>query len=242
MFGSGEGVTRGEPFAGRGASHRPTRGPLGILSEALGTPETAPPTLGAPTQDRHRSGSTSECTNRGDGRWTPIPPLFNGSEALGTPPTSWQRLCSQPAHLGATSNFVPRSAALGTPQTARGYVGASHRPNCGNKEAPRGSRGCFGPSVSLRRIGGCGSLFGWVEKCSKSGRGRLRGSPSLQSGGQNHKWPTCGPRGYITPCRLGGPQRCRAGDKITSGHMWASWLHNPLPSGGSPTLQSGGQN
>ena len=40
-----------------------------------------------------------------------------------------------------------------------------------------------------------------------------RGSPTLQSGGQNQKWPTSGPGGYIT-----------------------------LPPRGSPTLQSGGQN
>ena len=26
-----------------------------------------------------------------------------------------------------------------------------------------------------------------------------RGSPPLQSGGQNQKWPTCGQCGYVTP-------------------------------------------
>ena len=121
------------------------------------------------------------------------------------------------------------------------------------------------------------------------------GSPLFQSGGQNQKWPTSGPGGYITPaawgvptvseqgaesevahkwarwlhgpCRLGGPHRFRAGGRIRSG---ARWLHNPyrlggphrfraggrirsgpqvgqvatwpLPPGGSPLFQSGGQN
>ena len=124
------------------------------------------------------------------------------------------------------------------------------------------------------------------------------GSPPLQSGGQNQKWPTCGQSGYVTPavssipitsergaksevahlrakwlrhpCHLGDPHRCRAGGKIRSGHLWARWLlrpshlgdphhcrarskmrsgplvgtvaTSPLPSRGSPPLQSGGQN
>ena len=45
---------------------------------------------------------------------------------------------------------------------------------------------------------------------------RLGGSPTLQSGGQNHKWPTSGRIGYITHTVCGGPQRFRAGDKISS--------------------------
>ena len=41
------------------------------------------------------------------------------------------------------------------------------------------------------------------------------------------------------PCRLGGPQRFRAGDKIRKGRM-GNITTTIL--GGSPTLQSGGQN
>ena len=50
---------------------------------------------------------------------------------------------------------------------------------------------------------------------------RLGGSPPLQGGGRNQKWPTSGPGGYITPAAGGGPQRFKAGDKISSGsHKW----------------------
>ena len=46
---------------------------------------------------------------------------------------------------------------------------------------------------------------------------RLGGSPPLQSGGQNQRWPTSGQGGYITPTAWGGPNRFRAGGRITSG-------------------------
>ena len=97
-----------------------------------------------------------------------------------------------------------------------------------------------------------------------------RGSPPLQSGGQNEKWPSSGQSGYVTPavsgiptasergaksevahkwakwlrhpCRLGDPHRCRAGKKIRSGPQVGKVATSPLPSRGSPPLRSGGQN
>ena len=97
-----------------------------------------------------------------------------------------------------------------------------------------------------------------------------RGSPPLQSGGQNQKWPTCGQSGYVipaisgipsasvrgaksevahlrarwlrNPCGLGDPLRCREGGKIESGPLVGKMATSPLPSRGSPPLQSGGQN
>ena len=97
-----------------------------------------------------------------------------------------------------------------------------------------------------------------------------RGSPPLQSGGQNQKWPTSGQSGYLTPavsgiptaaergaksevahkwakwlphpCRIGDPHRCRAGGKIRSGPQVGKVATSPLPHRGSPPLQSGGQN
>ena len=97
-----------------------------------------------------------------------------------------------------------------------------------------------------------------------------RGSPPLQSGGQNQKWPTCGQSGYVTPAfsgiptasergaksevahlwakwlrhprRLGDPHRFRAGGKIISGPQLGKVATSPLPSRGSPPLKSGGQN
>ena len=97
-----------------------------------------------------------------------------------------------------------------------------------------------------------------------------RGSPLLQSGGQNQKWPTSGQSGYLTPavsgsptaaergaksevahkwakwlphpCRIGEPHRCRAGGKIRSGPQVGKVATSPLPYRGAPPLQSGGQN
>ena len=97
-----------------------------------------------------------------------------------------------------------------------------------------------------------------------------RGSPPLQSGGQNQKWPTSGQSGYLTPavsgspsaaergaesevahkwakwlphpCRIGDPHRCRAGGGIRSGPQVGKVATSPLPYRGAPPLQSGGQN
>ena len=97
-----------------------------------------------------------------------------------------------------------------------------------------------------------------------------RGSQPLQSGGQNQKWPTSGQSGYATPavsgilsaserggksevphlwakwlrhpCRLVDPHRFRAGGKIRSGPRVGKVAASPLPSRGSPPLQSGKQN
>ena len=97
-----------------------------------------------------------------------------------------------------------------------------------------------------------------------------RGSPPLQSGGENQKWPTSGQIGYLTPavsgsptaaergakaevahkwanwlphpCRIGYPHRCRAGGKIRSGPQVGKLATSPLPYRGAPPLQSGGQN
>ena len=97
-----------------------------------------------------------------------------------------------------------------------------------------------------------------------------RGSPPLQSGGQNLKWPTSGQNGYLTPavsgiptasergaksevahkwakwlphpCRIGDPHRFRAGGKIRGGPQVGKMATSPLPYRGSPPLQSGGQN
>ena len=95
------------------------------------------------------------------------------------------------------------------------------------------------------------------------------GSPTLHSGEQDHKCSTCGRIGYITlavwgvpntlergtrsnvprkranglhhPCRMGGPQHFRAGNKITSAPHVGGLAASPLPYGGSPTLRNGEQ-
>ena len=71
---------------------------------------------------------------------------------------------------------------------------------------------------------------------------RLGGSPPLQSGGQNQKWPTSGQGGYISPAAWGVPTASERGAESEVAHKWARWLHNPCRLGGSPPLRSGGQN
>ena len=96
-----------------------------------------------------------------------------------------------------------------------------------------------------------------------------QGSPPLQSGVQNDRWPTSGQIGYLTPavsgittaaeqgaksevapkwanwlphpCRIGDPHRFRTGGKIRSGPQVGKLAISPLPYWGSPPLQSGGQ-
>ena len=53
------------------------------------------------------------------------------------------------------------------------------------------------------------------------------GSPTLQSGGQNQKWPTSGQVGYITPAMCGRvPKASERGSKSELAHKWADWLHH----------------
>ena len=53
-----------------------------------------------------------------------------------------------------------------------------------------------------------------------------------------HQWAKWLPH----PCRIGDPHRFRAGGKIRSGPQVGKVATSPLPSRGSPPLQSGGQN
>ena len=69
-----------------------------------------------------------------------------------------------------------------------------------------------------------------------------RGSPTLQSKGQNQKWPTSGQSGYVTPAVSGIPTASEHGSKIRGGPQVGKMATSPLPSRGSPPLQSGGQN
>ena len=67
-----------------------------------------------------------------------------------------------------------------------------------------------------------------------------QGSPPLQSGGGNQKWPTYGQSGYVTPAVSGIPTAAERGGEITSGPLMGKVATSPLPSRGSPPLQSGG--
>ena len=68
-----------------------------------------------------------------------------------------------------------------------------------------------------------------------------RGSPPLQSGGQNHKWPTCGQGGYVTPTAPGIPSASERGAVSEVAHLWARWLRNPCRLGDPHRFRAGGR-
>ena len=69
-----------------------------------------------------------------------------------------------------------------------------------------------------------------------------RGSPPLQSGGQNQKWPTSGQIGYLTPAVSGSPTAAERGAKSEVAHKWAKWLPHPCRIGEPHRCRGGGQN
>ena len=68
-----------------------------------------------------------------------------------------------------------------------------------------------------------------------------RGTPPLQSGGQNQKWPTCGQGGYVTPAASGIPSASERGAKSEVAHLWARWLRNACCLGDPLGFRAGGK-
>ena len=68
-----------------------------------------------------------------------------------------------------------------------------------------------------------------------------RGSPLLQSGGQNQKWPINRQGGYITPAASGIPTASKPGAKSEVAHKWARWLHHPCRLGDPLRFKVGGK-
>ena len=69
-----------------------------------------------------------------------------------------------------------------------------------------------------------------------------RGSPPLQTGGQNQKWPINGQRGYITPAASWIPAASDRGAKSEVAHKWARWLHHPCRLGEAQRFRPGCKN
>ena len=67
------------------------------------------------------------------------------------------------------------------------------------------------------------------------------GSPPLQSGGHNQKWPTRGQGGYRTPAAQGVPTASERGAQSKVAHKWARWLHNLCRLGGPHRVTAGGK-
>ena len=64
--------------------------------------------------------------------------------------------------------------------------------------------------------------------------------PAWERGVQNHRWPTSGQGGYITPAALGVPTASGRGAESQVAHKWARWLHNPCRLGGTHRFRAGG--
>ena len=67
------------------------------------------------------------------------------------------------------------------------------------------------------------------------------GSPPLQSGGQNQRWPTSGQGGDINPAAWGVSTASERRAKSEVAHKWARWLHNPCRPGGPHRFRAGGK-
>ena len=219
--------------------------------------------------------ATSPLLSRGS------PPLQSGGGGESEVAHLWGKWLRHPCRLGDPHRFRAGGEIRSGPLV--GKVATSPLPSRGspplqsgrqNQKWPTcGQSGYVTPAVSgiptAAERGGeirSGPLVGKVATSPLP----ARGSPQFQSGGQNHKWPTCGQSGYVTPavsgiattserqaksevahlwakwlrhpCRLGDPHRCRAGGKIRSGPLVGKVATSPLPSRGSPPLQSGRQN
>ena len=68
------------------------------------------------------------------------------------------------------------------------------------------------------------------------------GSPPLQSGGQNQKWPINGQGGYVTPAASEIPSASERGAKSEVAHKWARWLRHPCRLEDPLRFKAGGQN
>ena len=256
--------------------------------------------LGDPHRCRAGGGNQKWPTSRQNGYVTPavsVIPTASERGAKSEVAHKWAKWLRHPCRLGDPHRFRaggkirsgPQVGKMATsPLPSRGSPplqsgGQNHKwPTCGqNGYVTPAVSGI--PTASERRAksdvsgiptasprGGGGVRSGPLVGKMATSPLPSRGSPPLHSGGQNQKWPTCGQNGYVTPavpgiptasergaksevahkwakwlshpCRLGNPDRCRAGGKIISGPLVGKMATSPLPSRGSPPLQSGGQN
>ena len=164
----------------------------------------------------------------------------------------WAKWVPHPCRIGDAHRFRAGGKVRSGPQS--GKVATSPLPYRGSpplqsggqneKWLTSGQSGYLTPAVSgdphRFRAGGKVRSGPQVGKVATSPL-RYRGSPPLQSGGQNEKWPTSGQSGYLNPAVSGIPTASERGAKSEVAHKWAKWLPHPCRIGGSPPFQSGGQ-
>ena len=68
-----------------------------------------------------------------------------------------------------------------------------------------------------------------------------RGSPLLQGGGQDQKWPINGQGGYATLAASEIPSASERGARSEVAHKWARWLHHPCRPGDPDRFRAGGK-
>ena len=116
----------------------------------------------------------------------------------------------------------------------------SPSPQSGGRNQKWPTGGCIGyiilPSRGLQRFRAATIITGPKVGGLATSPLSFGGFPTLQSGGQNQKWPTRGRIGCITPAVWGVPDA----SKQTQSEMPLKWdgLHNPCRLGGYPTLNS----
>ena len=177
------------------------------------------------------------------------PPLQSGGTESEVP-HKWARWLRHPCRLGGPHRFGAGGQNPKWPTSGQGgYISpaASEVPTA----SERADRIRGGPQVGMVATSplppeGSPTLQsgGQNQNWPTSGQGGYItpppwGSPPLQSGGQNQKWPTSGQGGYITPAAWGVPTASERGYRIRSGPQVGKVATSPLPSEGSPPLQSG---
>ena len=179
------------------------------------------------------------------------PPLQSGGQSQKWP-TSGQSGYLTPAVSGDPHRFRAGGTMRSGPQV--GKVATSPLPYRGSpplqsggqsqKWPTSGQSGYLTPAVSgdphRFRAGGKGRSGPQVGKVATSPL-PYWGIPTASERGAKsevaHKWAKWLPH----PCRIGDPQRLRAGGKVRSGPQVGKVATSPLPHRGSPPLQGGGQ-
>ena len=267
---------RGSPPLQRGGQNQkwPTSGQIGYLTPAVS---------GIPAASQR--GAKSEVTHKW-ANWLPHPcrigdphrfraggKIRSGPQEgkLATSPLPYRE--SPPLQSGGQNQNWPTSGQIGYLTPAVSGIPAASQRGAKSEVAHKWANWlphpcCIGDPHRFR-AGGKIRSSPQVGKLATSPL-QYRGSPPLQRGGQNQKWPTSGQSGYLTPavsgipaasqrgaksevthkwanwlphpCRIGDPHRFRAGGKIRSGPQEGKLATSPLPYRESPPLQSGGQN
>ena len=178
-----------QPLRSGGQNHRcPTSGPARYVTPAA---------WGVPTASRQ--GAESEVAHK------------------------WARWLHNACRLAGPDRLEAGGTIRSGPQTARWL----HNP-C-RLGGPRRLR-------AGGRIRGRPQVGGWLHNlCHAGGPHRFRAG----GGGGGQRWPTSGPVGYITPAAWGVPTASERGAESEVARTWGGWLHNPCRLGGPQHFRAG---